>query len=181
VLDEIVAVCEGHDLWGLVSAFSLDSQAELAAAYRYLRGRRSAFALTALYEPFGLAPLEAMAAGLPAAVTRNGGPSESLFDRQTGREYGVLVDPSDPMDIAAGLLRLVGPDSEWSRFQQAGRKRVLERYTWERTAAGYLAATDDGVLSPVRVPARRLPIPRYFIDPRPETDLPVEMLRSVWQ
>jgi sucrose-phosphate synthase len=181
VLDEIVAVCEGNDLWGLVSAFSLDSQTELAAAYRYLSSRRSVFALTALYEPFGLAPLEAMAAGLPAAVTRNGGPSESLFDRQTGQEFGVLVDPSDPTDIAAGLLRLVGPDSEWSRFQQAGRERVLERYTWEQTAAGYLAAMDEGVLSAAGVPARRVPIPRYFVEPRTETDLSIEILHRVWQ
>ena len=63
VLDEVVAVCEAHNLWGKVSAFSLASQNELAAAYRHLSARRSVFALTALYEPFGLAPLEAMAAG----------------------------------------------------------------------------------------------------------------------
>ncbi|MCL7454734.1 MAG: glycosyltransferase, partial [Anaerolineae bacterium] len=67
-------------LWGKVSAFSLNSQQELASAYRYLSKRRSVFALTALYEPFGLAPLEAMAAGLPAIVTQNGGPSESLYE-----------------------------------------------------------------------------------------------------
>ena len=34
-------------------------------------------ALTALYEPFGLAPLEAMAAGLPAVVSKFVGPSAS--------------------------------------------------------------------------------------------------------
>lgn len=181
VLDEIVAVCEGHGLWGLVSAFSLGSQQELAAAYRYLSRRCSTFALTALYEPFGLAPLEAMGAGLPAAVTRNGGPSESLFDQDTGQEFGVLVDPSDPRDIAAGLLRLVGPDNEWARFQQAGRKRVLARYTWEQTAAGYLAAIDEHVFGAAKEPANRLPIPPYFMDPRPESDLSLEMLRTVWK
>ncbi len=136
VLDEIVEICEAHNLWGKVCVFSLESQDELAAAYRHLSRRRSVFALTALYEPFGLAPLEAMAAGLPAAVTRNGGPSESL--REGEQEFGVLVNPTDPGDIAAGLLRLVGPGKEWDYFHRAGRQRVLDRYTWERTAQGYL-------------------------------------------
>jgi len=173
VLDEIVAVCEAHGLWGTISAFSLASQHELAAAYRYLGARRSVFALTALYEPFGLAPLEAMATGLPVVVTRNGGPSESLYDPATGREFGVLVDPADPADIAAGLLRLVGPEDQWEAFQAAGRERVLSRYTWERTAAGYLAVLE-------RMLAARLPIPPYFTDPRPENDLAAASLEAVW-
>ncbi|MFN2168658.1 MAG: glycosyltransferase, partial [Anaerolineae bacterium] len=173
VLDEIVAVCEAHDLWGMVSAFSLASQKELAAAYRYLSARRSVFALTALYEPFGLAPLEAMAAGLPAAVTRNGGPSESLYDVASGTEYGVLVDPADPDDIAAGLLRLVGTDNEWEAFQQAGRQRVLSRYTWEQTADGYLAVIQDML-------AKGVVIPDYFWHPEPQRVSTLESLESVW-
>ncbi len=167
VLDEIVTICEAHDLWGKVSAFSLESQSELAAAYRHLASRRSVFALTALYEPFGLAPLEAIAAGLPAVVTRHGGPSESLFDERTGEEFGVLVEPSDPDDIAVGLLRLVGPQSEWAALREKGRERVLSRYTWERTAASYLKVIEQ-------VLTRRLPIPPYFTDPGPSTDLTLD-------
>jgi sucrose-phosphate synthase len=184
VLDEIVAVCQAHDLWGKISAFSLASQNELAAAYRYLSGRRSAFALTALYEPFGLAPLEAMAAGLPAAVTRNGGPSESLYDRESGREFGVLVDPADADDIAAGLLRLVGPGNEWAAFQQAGRERVLSRYTWEQTAAGYLAVIEAIATTLGPEAEQTLPIPAYFLDPGPDTDPAwdggAEALTALW-
>ena len=173
VLDEIVEICERHDLWGKVSAFSLDSQQALASAYRCLSERHSVFALTALYEPFGLAPLEAMAAGLPAVVTQNGGPSESLYDGETGREFGVLVDPTDPQDIAAGLLRLVGPGNEWQEFHQEGRQRVLDRYTWEQTAAGYLQALE-------RVLAARLPIPAYFWDPKPENEPSLGSLARTW-
>jgi sucrose-phosphate synthase len=176
VLDEIVATCEMHNLWGAVSAFPLASQDELAAAYRHLSTRSSAFALTALYEPFGLAPLEAMAAGLPAAVTRSGGPSESLYDQTSGQEFGVLVDPAQPADIAAGLLRLVGPRNEWDAFHEAGRQRVLERYTWDRTAEGYEAVVQS-LLPPQ--PAKRLPIPAYFLEPSPVNDLPLETLEAV--
>lgn len=173
VLDEIVALCTAHNLWGRVSAFPLAGQDELAAAYRHLAGRRSVFALTAHYEPFGLAPLEAIAAGLPAVVTCYGGPSESLFDGATGREFGVLVDPSEPTDIAAGLMRLVGRDNDWDRFRQAGRERVLARFTWDRTATGYLTLLQAAL-------ANRLPIPTYFYDQRADTDVPLESLTRVW-
>ncbi len=174
ILDEIVALAEAHGLWGKIGVISLVSQQELATAYRYLSCRRSVFALTALYEPFGLAPLEAMAAGLPAVVTRNGGPSESL--REGDREFGVLVDPTDPQDIAAGLLRLVGSEEEWQRFAEAGRQRVLERYTWDRTALGYLSVMER------LVPRSegRLPIPEYFLDPTPEKGLGLDLLTSIW-
>jgi sucrose-phosphate synthase len=177
VLDQVVAVCQENDLWGQVSAFSLASQGELAAAYRYLSGRRSAFALTALYEPFGLAPLEAMASGLPAVVTQNGGPSESLRDLVTGREFGVLVDPADPSDIAAGLLRLVGPGNEWEAFHQAGRERVLAKYTWDRTAEGYQAAIESLV---ARQPGKLVAIPAYFSEPSPNNETQLDPLEDLW-
>jgi len=143
VLDEIRAIIEATGLAGQISGFAVSGQSALAATYRHLARRRSVFALTALYEPFGLAPLEAAAAGLPVVVTRNGGPSESLA--QGDREYGVLVDPEDPMDVAAGLRRALGP--EWEQLAEAGRERVHERYTWERTAAGYAAVLEAAVAS----------------------------------
>jgi glycosyltransferase involved in cell wall biosynthesis len=49
-------------------------------------------------EPFGLALLEAMAAGRSVVATRVGGPPEFVPP-----EAGVLVDPTDPDDIARGL------------------------------------------------------------------------------
>jgi sucrose-phosphate synthase len=138
VLDSLMQVIEREGLRGKVSMFALRSQRELAAAYRRLARLRSVFALTANYEPFGLAPLEAMAAGLPAVVTKYGGPSESL--RSGEEEYGILVDPANPEDVGAGLYRLIGNPDRWQRYAEAGYNRVLERYTWEKTAEGYLEA-----------------------------------------
>lgn len=161
LMDEITASLEEHGLWGQVTAFPLNSQHELASAYRCLAGRGSAFALTALYEPFGLAPLEAMSCGLPAVVTRNGGPSESM--REGDQEFGVLVDPTDPADIARGLLRVVGSGASWQHFHRAGMNRVLSRYTWERTAEGYLAVIEAMLREPAH--AGQLAIPAYFSRP----------------
>ncbi len=173
LLSEMVSVIDQGGLWGKTAALTLDSQQDLAAAYRCLARRRSVFILPSLHETFGLAPLEAMAAGLPAVVTNRGGPLESLHSAETGMEYGVLVNPYDPAEIARGLLRLVGPGGEWDRFQQAGRQRVLERYTWERTAAGYLRVFEDLANTP---PRAGLSIPAYFTHPTPENDLPLSTL-----
>jgi sucrose-phosphate synthase len=137
VLVPIREVVQENDLWGKISAFGLldQSQESLAATYRFMAKRGSVFALTALYEPFGLAPLEAAATGLPVVATQNGGPSESLGDGD--QEYGVLVDPADPADIARGLERLVCDENEWEHFAQAGQERVFSSYTWEATAENY--------------------------------------------
>ena len=53
-----------------------------------------------LIEPLGQALLEGMASGRPVVATRIGGPPEFVTP-----EAGVLVDPMDEADIAAGLRR----------------------------------------------------------------------------
>ena len=180
ILSQIQELAEAHDLWGKLATLSLEGQDELAAAYRYLGQRRSdggefgraVFCLPAFHEPFGLAPLEAMAAGLPVVSTRFGGPSESMVDEQN--EYGVLVDPNDPAELAAGLLRLVGDPAEWSRFHQAGHQRVLDRYTWERTAENYAAVCAALCAEPLR--SDGLPIHPYFVAPQQEQEFSLEDL-----
>lgn len=178
ILDKIASLLEVHSATEEVSAFPLNSQSELAAAYRVCAKRRSVFALTALYEPFGLAPLEAMSCGLPAVVTKNGGPSESLIDLATGEEFGVLIDPEDHEDIARGLLKTLSSESDWARYRDAGIKRVISRYTWDATATGYLKVleriiekADDSDL---------LPIPAYFEDPTPANQIPLEELAQLY-
>ncbi|NNC39197.1 MAG: glycosyltransferase [Acidimicrobiia bacterium] len=170
VLRDLRTMVREGGLDGKVAAFGVQGQAALSGVYRYLADRRSVFALTALYEPFGLAPLEAAAAGLPVVATRNGGPSESLVDENG--EYGVLVDPTDPADIATACLRALGP--EWERFARAGRQRVLDRYTWDRTAEGYVYAIEASRASDGRP---LLPIHPYFSVGTP--DVPDDRLRDL--
>jgi sucrose-phosphate synthase len=166
VMAGLLEAVERHRLRGQVSMFALRGQEELAVGYRYFASTRSVFALTSLYEPFGLAPLEAMAAGLPVVVTRNGGPRETL--REDGTEYGVLVDPASSDSIARGLLRLLGDRAAWERFSEAGHRRVLERYTWERTAEGYLEAASSRIGQGGWRGRSPIPIPEYFRNPTPE-------------
>ena len=176
IIGQITTLMKDHDLWGKVTAFSLNSQTELAAAYRYLAQRGSVFCLTALYEPFGLAPLEAMSCGLPAVVTQNGGPSESM--REGEREFGILIDPANPEDIARGLRRVLEAEDSWQHFRAAGIQRVLSRYTWERTAEGYLGVIEDILQGPSRI--GELPIPDFFTHPGPKTDISLSDLMSCY-
>ncbi len=95
------------------------------------------FALTAFYEAFGLAPIEAAACGLVAVSTANGGPAEIFEDGS-----GIVVDPFDEQAIAQGLLKGI---QNYSHYSVLGKRRVETLYTWERTAKGYLAAIEAGV------------------------------------
>ena len=169
ILEEIAELLSEHDLWNAVTSFPLDNQAELAAAYRVAAERRSVFALTALYEPFGLAPLEAMSCGLPAVVTQNGGPSESMVEDK--RRFGELVDPEDPSSIAEGLLAVLASRENWQSYRDAGIERVIERYTWERTAESYLDVLKAVRAEPTVPSDERLKIPEYFTNPGPQTDI----------
>ncbi len=176
VMDEIVALINEADLWDVVMAFPLNGQAELAAAYRVLAKRQSVFALTALYEPFGLVPLEAMSCGLPTVVTKNGGPAESMM--QDGKEFGVLVDPSDPADISDGILRVMESAHGWQKFSKAGIKRVTDKYTWDRTAEGYLTVFSDLIRE--NQPQDQIEIPFWFNNPSAENEIPLELLSKLY-
>jgi sucrose-phosphate synthase len=176
VMDEIVKVINKGDLWDFVTAFSINGQAELAAAYRVLAKRHSVFALTTLYEPFGLTPLEAMSCGLPAVVTKCGGPSESIVEGK--KEFGVLVDPTKPDDIAAGILRILKSSRKWQKFSQAGIARVTSKYTWNKTADGYLRVIKG--LDKQDLDKSELNIPTWFNDSSPKDKKPLKYLSDLY-
>ena len=179
ILDKIASTLENEGLWEATTSFPLEDQRELAAAYRWGKERRSVFALTALYEPFGLAPLEAMSCGLPAVVTNQGGPTESMVDEDKGEEYGVLVDPEDPEEIAEGLLGPLSSEETWKKLSRAGKKRVLSRYTWEETARSYLEVLREIQDKPAS-DKKPLDIPRYFTDPGSKTDIELAQLADLY-
>jgi sucrose-phosphate synthase len=174
IMEQIISMMKSAELEGAFCSFPLNSQLELAAAYRVLAQQKSIFALTALYEPFGLAPLEAMSCGLPVMVTNNGGPTESL--QEAGQSFGVLVDPADPEDIAHGAMELLASEDVWLKYQHAGRQRVLDRYTWDKTAEGYLGVLEQIVTDPEHKLNMSAPI--NISDPR--QDLSVIELRELY-
>jgi glycosyltransferase involved in cell wall biosynthesis len=133
---------------------------ELGVADRVeLRGRvgrrelpallRSADALVAVpwYEPFGIAPLEAMACGVPVVASAVGGQVDSVVHGVTG----VHVPPRDPAALGRALRELVSDPARRARLGAGGAQRARERYGWDRVAQ----ATHDAYLGLVTGAARR--------------------------
>jgi len=137
VLRPILDMIDSANLRHRVDFLDVQSQAELAATYRYFAARKSVFVLTSFYEPFGLAPIEAVACGLGCAATRNGGPTEIFADGSA-----VLVDPADVDDMARGLEQAL---DNFEDLAARARARVLDMYTWKKTAARYLYLIEEGV------------------------------------
>ena len=83
------------------------------------------FVLPSLSESFGVVQIEALACGKPVVSARNRGSEEVVISD----EYGLLVEPADPEDLAEKIL--VALDREWDR------EAILEyaqRYTWKNIA-----------------------------------------------
>jgi glycosyltransferase involved in cell wall biosynthesis len=99
------------------------------------------FVMPGVEEPFGVAFVEAMAAGLPAIGSRGEGGPEDIAAAGPGM---ILVDPDDPAGLASVLDRLTADRSELARLGAAARETVAANFTWERcgveTVAAYQAA-----------------------------------------
>ena len=80
--------------------------------------------------------------------------------------------------LMSGLLQVLKSKVAWEQYREAGMARVLSRYTWERTAEGYLSVVDDVLRSPTG--DGELPIPGYFADPTPDTDIPLADLAALY-
>jgi glycosyltransferase involved in cell wall biosynthesis len=86
-----------------------------------------------LYEGFSLPAVEAMACGVPLVGTTGGAVPEVIG--QDG-VTGLLVPPGDPSALAAALVRALDDSGLRDRLGAAGRQRVLDKFTWRKTAEG---------------------------------------------
>ena len=93
------------------------------------------FVMPSLYEPFGIAPLEAMAHQLPCLVTD----AWALREMVTPGETGDLVACGDVDDLADKLAALLADPEALRKMGEAGRKQVAERFTWDRVIDRILA------------------------------------------
>jgi len=75
-------------------------------------------------EPFGLAPLEANACGLPVVAVAEGGVRETVLDGVNG-----LLVEDDPEAVAAGIDRLLTDRTYASRLGTTGRELVSQRWS----------------------------------------------------
>lgn len=177
ILESILEIVNDQHLRGQVAMFNIHGQRNLGAAYRYFARNKSVFALTAHFEPFGLAPLEAMAAGMPAVVTKCGGPSESLADGD--QEFALLVDPRNLGEISTALYQLISDQGLWKHYAEAGYQRVRSKFNWKRTAEEYARVLGQ-VPQQRKSSGKKLPIHPYFLDSKAENDPTTASLISLY-
>ena len=97
----------------------------------------SLFVLPSRYEPFGIAPLEAMAYEVPAVLTRRWAFPEMV---QPGVN-GELVELGDADELAGKLIALLRDPDRLRDMGRAARVMVMERFTWPKVVQKMRAAT----------------------------------------
>jgi glycosyltransferase involved in cell wall biosynthesis len=100
-----------------------------------LFGSASVFCMPSRYEPFGIAFVEAMLAGLPCVGTNAWAMPEIIDDGNTGW----LVPDGSVENLAAVLIAALRNPAECARRGQLGRERALARFTWHHVAARAIA------------------------------------------
>lgn len=86
------------------------------------------FVLSSHLEGLCTSIMDAMAMGIAVVATRTGGVPEVVEEGVTG----LLVPPRDPVALADAILRLLGDPERRRQMGQAGRRRVMERFSAER-------------------------------------------------
>ncbi len=99
----------------------------------------------ALYEGFGLPPLEAMACGTPTIVSNTSSLPEVVGDA------ALLVDPTNWEEMAVAMHRLLSDDDLHAELQEKGL-RTRGTFSWRHAAAETLNVYQRVVAGKVVVP-----------------------------
>ncbi|HKK19988.1 MAG TPA: glycosyltransferase family 4 protein [candidate division Zixibacteria bacterium] len=85
--------------------------------------------MPSLREAFGVAALDAYAAGRPVIASRVGGIPEVVIDGKTG----ILVPPGEVPPLADAILSLAENPAKITEMGRAGYQFTRENYTWDRS------------------------------------------------
>jgi glycosyltransferase involved in cell wall biosynthesis len=121
---EELHVIESSPRRGDIDVLGYVTQTELDALYR----RARIFAFPSLDEGFGMPVLEAMANSVPVITSLGSALPEVAGDA------ALLVNPHDPEEIAAALVRLASDEALREDLARRGRERALQ-FSWESTLA----------------------------------------------
>ncbi len=110
---------------------------ELLALYR----SSDVFVLPSIAEAFGIAAIEASAAGLPVIATQVGGLSDIVVDGETG----FLIQPEEDQALADRLRQLIQRPDLRQRMGRAARARAEELFDAQKNAKKILKILHETV------------------------------------
>ena len=122
--------------WARIEAFLREKRLELAVLFlgrigwdklKDLYVGADGFVFPSQHETFGLPPLEAMASGVPVAVSNSSCMPEICGDAAR------YFDPDDARDIADAMIELATDDARRASLVARGFSRAKE-FTWEKCA-----------------------------------------------
>jgi glycosyltransferase involved in cell wall biosynthesis len=100
--------------------------------YAELLGRATCLLMPSTFEPYGIAYLDAAAAGVPSIGTTVGGAVDAVGDS------GRVVDPKDPRALLEAMLELAAPET--ARELGACARARSASVTWQAVAERVLTA-----------------------------------------
>ena len=122
----------------------IDEMVDKKTVYE-LYSHAAVFCCPAIYEPFGIINLEAMACETAVVASAVGGIKEVVAHGETGFLVPVEqmtespFEPKDPerfaRDLAARINELVAKPELRAQFGRAGRKRAEEKFSWAAIAS----------------------------------------------
>lgn len=129
-------------LEGRARELGIQQQVQLLGALDELEVREElehahVFALASWEEAFGVVYAEAMAMEVPTVGTAIGGVPE-LIDEASGA--GLLVPARDPDAMADALARLAADPMQCVRLGRAGRRRVFDKFSSDKSAVELVEA-----------------------------------------
>ncbi len=140
----VAAAIERLGLGDIVTTVRGVSDATLARYY----AEAEVAVVPSLYEGFSLPAIEAMSCGVPVVATTGGALPEVVGP---SGEAALLVEPNDPDALVAAIARLLDDPALRAALGARGRRRVMERFTWQVTARG-TAACYDAILTGAPLP-----------------------------
>jgi len=133
---DVVLTVAGPDRWPLPGSPPawVDFKGLLSpAAVSTLLPTHDVFAMPSRFEPFGIAFVEALAAGLPCVARRGFAMPEIVEDGVTG----ALVVSDDPDELASAIAGLLNDPAVYDRVA-AALPSLLARHDWDAVGAAML-------------------------------------------
>jgi glycosyltransferase involved in cell wall biosynthesis len=99
------------------------------------------FAYPSRFESFGIAFLEAWAAGKPVVGCRAGAIPDVINEGMDG----LLVAPGDAQELAEAIATLLIDPAKAQALGASGRKKMLDRYTWPKIARHFRSVYQQAI------------------------------------